>query len=256
MDSNCLFRLLFLGMLALPLGSAARLTAAEERTRCFPDQKFQYTLPGGDWGWEDEKKVRGSLFVAKKGESIAICILAVKVPEPRVQKDFEDYVEGAEETFYQKTGFTKRAGRFMTFRQLPTDQLAYTRDDGRSGVSRLFIAHGLGYHLLVVGGLDPVEDTPGFESFMNGFEFTVPPNQELNGDRSWTPQANGQGELGQKKSETVAYRMGRESVPYVIGVVGLLVVLWASLRRKATNPRGPRDSGAPERLDTRDESTE
>ena len=131
----------------------------------------------------------------------------------------------------------------MTFRQLPTYQLAYTRDNGRSGVSRLFIAHGLGYHLIVVGGLDPVEDTPGFESFMDGFEFTVPPTQELNGGGSWTPQTKAQSELGQKKSETAAYRIGRESVPYVIGVVGLLVVLWAILRRKATNPRVPRDSG-------------
>src|SRR5262249_49730184 len=47
--------------------------------------------------------------------------------------------------------------------------------DGRTTVSRCFLAHQMAYQIVIIGGKEPVEEDPDFDAIMDGFAFTVPP---------------------------------------------------------------------------------
>ena len=92
----------------------------------------------------------------------------------------EEFVKGFENTFYQKGQIDKRGGRFITFKGLPCYQAEGILPDGRTTATWIFAAHGSIFQLSLIGGKKQIELDPQFESFMEGFEFTTPPEQRPN----------------------------------------------------------------------------
>ncbi len=228
---------LLLGLLGL-LGSSVRLMAAEETTRTFPAQKCRFTLPGPDWTWID-KQVPNLLFMAGNTKGFVINPSTVSTPAP-VQVD-EQFAKGFEKSFYQPGQIEKRGGRFVTFRGLPSYQAEGILADGRTSATRVFTAHGLVYHLTLLGAKEPVEDDPAFEKLMQGFEFTAPPEQDAKNTGSGGAQAparsKGQTQPASDsdygKALSISGWMGRIAGVCIIGAILLLLFRWVVRKRKA-----------------------
>jgi hypothetical protein len=170
-----------IGILVLKMLSAHRLLAGEEAVRSFPTQKCSFKLPGPDWAWID-KQLPNGLFMAANSKGFIITLSISVAPVPiRVN---EKFAEDVEKTMYQPGQIEKRGGRFITFRGLPCYQAEGIVADGRTTATRLFSANGYVYHLSLLGSKEPVEKDPGFERFMEGFEFTAPPEQPAQGSPS------------------------------------------------------------------------
>jgi hypothetical protein len=250
MGSHFRLQWFLLGILALSIGPAAGVTGAEERTRSFPAQKCRYTLPGAEWNWID-KDVQKALFIASNSNAFGITLSATNCRAPQVSDEF---MKGFESTYYQPGELRKRGGSYTTFLGLPSYQLNSSSPDGRTLVTRVFIAHGLAYHLTIIGGEEPVEDNPGLETIMRGFEFTVPPNREASGDHPQPPQgvavspsSVGHGGSGEGQPESLARRMGQFAEYGLSAVVAIVVVIWMIRRQKggAPSPRASEDSNSP-----------
>ncbi len=227
---------LLLGLLGL-LGSPTRLRAAEEPMRVFPAQKCRFTLPVPDWTWID-MQAPNILFVAGNTKGFVINLTTVSVPV--TAQINEQFVKEFEKSFYSPGQIEKRAGRFVTFRGLPSYQAEGILADGRTTATRVFKAHGLSYNLSLIGAKEPVEDDPQFEKLMQGFEFTVPPEQEAKNAGPEDAQAPARSE-GQRQSTpdtdygralNISELMGRIVGVCIIGILLLLLFRWWNRKRK------------------------
>ena len=220
---------LLLSLLAMAFGSPVRLTAAEEATRTFPAQKCRFTLPGPDWSWSDEK-APNRVFLARSTKGFAITLATVKTPDP-VQVN-EQFAKGFEESFYQDRQAKKRGGRFITFLGLPSYQTeSLLVANGRTLATRVFAAHGFVYNLSLVGAKEPIEDDPAFETLMQAFSFTVPPEQDTKRTGSGADSEYG-------KALNLSRLMGRIAAFCIIGAILLLVFRLATRKRKASETEG------------------
>jgi hypothetical protein len=220
------------------LGSSVSLTAGEETTRTFPAQQCRLTLPGPDWTWID-KEAPDVLFMAGNTKGFVINLTTVRTPAPvRVDGQF---VKGFEKTFYQPGRIEKRGGRFVTFRGLPSYQAEGMLADGRTSATRVFTAHGLVYHLTLLGAKEPVEQGPAFEKLMQGFEFTIPPEQDAKhtgpGEAQGTAGSAGQTQTASDSDYgevlSISGWTGRIAGVCVIGAILLLLFRRAARKRKA-----------------------
>jgi hypothetical protein len=228
---------LLLGVLALQFGSPRSLVAGEEATRTFPAQNCRFTLPGPDWTWID-KQVPNVVFMARNSKGFVINLSTKSTPQP-VQLD-KQFVAGFEKTFYQPGQVEKRGGRFITFRGLPSYQAEGVLADGRTAASRVFAAHGLVYHLTLLGGKQPIEHDPAFEALMLGFDFTVPPEQAAK--RAGPAEVQAASEApGQTppatdpdagKTLNISAWAGRIAGLCIIGIIVVGLFRWVVRRRK------------------------
>ena len=98
--------------------------------------------------------------------------------------------------------------------------------DGSTSVTRVFIAHGFGYNLSLLGGKAPVEDDSVLEKVMQGFEFTAPPET----------QPASSSEHG--KALNISQRMGQIAGWCIMGAVLLFLVRRAGKRKTGNSSRG------------------
>jgi hypothetical protein len=148
---------------------------ADERTRHFPAAKCRYTLPADGWSWSDRSEKGEALFAAVgPGPRGALVTLAVMPAPPSARMD-QKFIEGFDRGSFIPGKLDKRGGRLITFLGLPCYQVEGRLADGQTTVLRVFLAHGLGYQLIVVGNQEPVEQSPEFEAIMGGFAFDSPP---------------------------------------------------------------------------------
>ena len=156
-----------LGFVAVQWLACAGSLPAQELTRAFPNQKCRYTLPDANWQWEavdDPEK----LFEASHPDGVNISLLAIPGAA-----DVDDAFMKAFETSYFAQ-IQKRDGKLLTYVGQPCYE-GKGRIGETTNVTRAFSAHGYIYTMTVVGGVQPVEDTPQFQQLMEGLEFTSPP---------------------------------------------------------------------------------
>lgn len=141
--------------------------------REFAGQKCRFTLPGDEWKWL-EPPMPMSIFSATdaNGRVFAFCCGQIP-PETMLDQSFAAQIEQA---VVQKSfgKLQKRGGHFVIFQGLSCYQFEGRYADGQTTVSRFFLAHGLVYHLSLIGDKEPVELQPDFEKIMSGFELTEP----------------------------------------------------------------------------------
>jgi hypothetical protein len=212
-------------LLALPAPGLA-----QERTREFPAQKCRYTLPAEGWEWLEPPRPEAVFMAGSRGE-VAVTLICAPLPTPKPRHaDWLKFVEGAKRGLYQPGQLEKRGeGHFLTFQGLPAFQAEGTFAGGKTMATRVFVAHGRSYQLLVVGGEAAVEQRPDFEAIMGEFAFTEPP----------APPEPPDGPEG-----SVYYRLGRLAGYCLMGAVALAAILWGSRRRKAPPHRGAGGPGA------------
>ena len=148
--------------------------AAPARTRYFPAQKCQFTLPADGWVWVD--RPIGNAFVA--AESLdGLAVQVTCAPAAAWPKMDERAAEDFERSLARSSGgkLKKRGASYVSFHGLTAYQIAGVLPDGKTTVSRCFLAHQMAYQILIVGGKDLVEQDPDFDEIMSGFAFTVPP---------------------------------------------------------------------------------
>lgn len=178
------------------------------------------------------------LIMAANTKGFVIYLVTAIAPE-RVPVN-EQIAKGFEKGFYLPGQIEKRAGRFITFRGLPTYQTEGNLADGRTCAVRIFTAHGLVYHLSLIGAIEPIEDNPGFETFMQGFDFTTPPEPDLkrndSGATQAPPKSAGQSPPAMdsdfEQTLRISFWMGRMVRVCIIGIIVLLLFRWAFRKRK------------------------
>jgi hypothetical protein len=172
------------------------------------------------------------LFMAVNGKGFVINLSAVRTPEP-VQVN-EQFVPGFESTMYQPGQVKKRGGRFITFRGLQAYQAESALADGRTSVTWVFNAHGFLYILTLLGGQEPVEKNPAFNTIMQGFEFTAPPEPAAQGGAGpagGAPPAQG---ADYDRALNISAWMGRIAGACILAVLLLLAFRWAAGKRKTS----------------------
>ncbi len=164
-----------LGLVAAVLGVALLPAGlrAEERTRHFPAANCRYTLPGDGWSWADPPE-GGKIVFAATAPSGAMVMLSVLESPPSAHMD-QRFADNIDKGLVIPGKLEKRGGRLAIFLGLPCYQVEGRMFDGRTTASRVFLANGRGYHLWVVGGKAPVEQSPEFEAILGGFAFDSPP---------------------------------------------------------------------------------
>jgi hypothetical protein len=147
---------------------------AENRTRVFPDDKCQFTLPKTGWSWVDDKKP-DLLCMAKDRRGYVVNLSVQKLPQPTELK--QGFVDTFEKSFYSSSArkFNKRMGRYLTFKGLEAYQTEAVSSDGKNAVSRVVLAHDRSYNITVIGGKIAFDREPDFEKTMQHFEFTEKP---------------------------------------------------------------------------------
>ncbi len=129
---------------------------ADSPTREFPELKCRYTLAGKDWKWQ-EPAMPTCVFSAidKHGDLFALSCSRVP-PSTRMNQELAG---GFEQALNRMSNgqLRKRGGRFVIFKGLPCYQSEGIYPDGRTTVSRLFLANDIAFHLLFIGGKAPVE---------------------------------------------------------------------------------------------------
>lgn len=167
-------RFVVLGVVLASAVNASKLEAADEPIRTFATQKCRYTLPGPGWSWINNAPPN-LLFAAGNDKGFVLNLSVMNAG--KVERVDEAFAAGFEKSYYQSGQATKRGRRFGTFRGQPYFQTEAKLPDGSTGATRVFISHGLGYTLTLLGGTDPIENDPAFETIMLGFDFTTPPPQ-------------------------------------------------------------------------------
>jgi hypothetical protein len=180
-------------------------------TREFPSQKCRYTLPGKEWKWMDQP-LPDSIFMATSKAGLVITFRCDRVEDWKsldrsTVADFEQAMNRSTEGRLKKRG-----GRFIIFLGLSCYQFEGVYADGRTIASRLILANGLAYHIMVAGDQNPVEQRPEFEKIISGFQFTDAP-------------------LVTTTSQSAA----PSCLCFSIGMVGFLIVVLAIVR--ALRPR-------------------
>jgi len=162
----------------LTTADAARAQAPKApvsaQTRYFPAQKCQFTLPTRRWSWTDQP-LSNTFFAAES--ATGLIVRASCAPAAAWRQMDESAAKDFESSLVQSSGgqLRKRGAVYVQYHGLSSYQVAGVYADGKTTVSRCFLAHGLAYHILVVGGKNPVEQEPDFENIMNGFAFTEAP---------------------------------------------------------------------------------
>jgi hypothetical protein len=158
---------------ATALGQEPKARAAAQ-TRYFSAQKCQFTLPAGRWSWTDQP-LPDTFFAAESAAGLVV--RASCAPAAAWRQMNESAAKDFESSLVQGSGgqLKKRGAVYVQFHGLSCYQVAGVYADGRTTASRCFLAHGLAYHILVVGGKEPVEQDPDFDKIMDGFAFTEPP---------------------------------------------------------------------------------
>lgn len=182
------------------------LASAQERTRNFTDNKCQYTLADDRWQWAENPAAPNVLCMATN-DAEGLILMVVAIPGAQVvpidEKLISEFDKGA-----TRTGLaTKRGGRITTFKGLPCYQFEGTIDSDTSSVVRVMYANNICYQIQLLGGSDPVEMRPDFESIMNGFQF-APPSAE-------TPPKN-----------------TRQSLAWAVGFIVIIVVVALFIQRR------------------------
>src|SRR5262249_2824515 len=139
-----------------------------------PAQKCQFTLPSQRWSWSD-RPVPNVFVSAESKDGLVIQITCAPAAawsnmDDRAVQDFEASL--ARSSHGQ---LKKRSASYVPYHGLTSYQVAGLLPDGRTTVSRFFLAHEMAYQILMVGGKEPVEQHLDFEAIMSGFAFTTPP---------------------------------------------------------------------------------
>jgi hypothetical protein len=164
------------------------------------------------------------------------------VTTPKAVRIDERFAKGLEESFYESGKIEKRAGRFVELRGLPRYQAEGILADGRTSATRVFTAHGLVYHLTLLGAKEPIEDDPAFETLMRGFDFTTPPEPEPKPAASGTAQVPAESPVQTPdapdsdygKALNISAWMGRIAGVCIVGAILLLGFRWARRKRRST----------------------
>jgi hypothetical protein len=201
---------------ALVLSTIVEPLRGGEPVRTFPDFGCRYTLPSDSWSWCDQPRPN-MLFMAQDSRGLVIFLSYLRLPRPT---DLDQkFADGFEKTFYSAGHMTKRSGRFTTFRGVPCYQTEGTFVDGRTTATRVFLAHGVAYHLSLLGTDKPIEQDADFDPIMNGFSFTTPPAPETEA-------------LPSEHPEGVSERMGALAADCLL-IAGALVLLRWVFGKKA-----------------------
>jgi len=179
---------------------------APERTRTFPDQCIKFTLPSDDWSWEEANVSKGLCFAVNK---IGWTFTMTYMPLPKGMELDHNAAMGFEKSLYDPGELDKRGGGFLTFKGLRCYQTQGVLANGRTTATRIIHAHGYGLYLTVIGGKEPIELQPEFESIMDHVNFLTPPQAIA---------SSGQGDSGQAIHWVVPVAAG-------CVVIGLLFVL-------------------------------
>jgi hypothetical protein len=198
---------------------------AAETTRTFLGHHCRFTLPSDDWSWTD-KAIPNVLFVA--GNSKGWVVNLSTVPVTGGVKIDPEFVKGFDESFYVTGQIEKRAGAFATFRGLRSYQTMGKLPDGKTSATSVFTAHGLVYTLSVVGGVEPIENDPSYESILLAFEFTSPPDPSSGNPGTVLPQS---ADRGNRETAPLTEWVGRIVDACVVGVVVIIGFLLALRRR-------------------------
>ena len=160
----------------LAVASAAE-PAAKGQTRVFGEAHCQFTLPAPDWQWLDlDVKTEGVFQAFARSGDGGLTLVIGAAPVGEGAELDGAFIQGFEAGALKTSGDTKRGGRRTTFKGQPCYQFETTSSrTQRTAAMRAFLAHGLGYHVGLVGGRDPVEERPDFEAVLDGFAFTTPP---------------------------------------------------------------------------------
>jgi hypothetical protein len=230
-------RWLLIASMGLPLVSVQTIFAGDGAIRSFHAQKCQYKLPGPDWAWID-KQAPNVLFMAGDAKGFVVVLSFVASPDPTIID--QQFADGFEKTTFIPGRIGKRGARFITFKGLPCYQTeAILIAEEKTTASRTFTAHGFVYTLSLVGAKEPVEKDPGFKTVMDGFDFTVPPEQPpkvVSGPDQTPaiPTAQTSPVLEYSKALTVSEWMGRiAGVCIVVAIVGGLI-RWVTRKRKSS----------------------
>jgi hypothetical protein len=198
----------------------------EERTRTFPERMCRFTLPNSDWQWREVDDPQ-FLFQAVHPDGISVNLLTMHLPQAQIG---EDFVRGFDGSYFKPGQLEKRGGKLGTFAGVACYE-AKGRQGNFTAVAQVFAAHGYIYNLNIVGGGQPVEDSPAFPELLRGFEFTVPPAPTL-------PVENAMGrpivDPEREKSRKLAEAMGRVCGMCLMGALLLWVV--SRLSRKGNKP--------------------
>ena len=144
----------------------------EPPRKFFRDYKCYYELPDASWSWNNQP---GShiLFAAKNSKGMFVTLQWFQLKQVQT---LEQYVPVYEENYFKSGQFRKRGGRFLSFRGSPCYQLEASLSDGRTVVTRIFLNNYLvALQLTVIGGPEPIERTPEFESVVQGLYLMDPP---------------------------------------------------------------------------------
>ena len=195
-------------------------------TRTFAGQKCRYTLPGGDWRWQNSPP--DAIFIAANKLGHTITFRCDRIDEwtsldRSTAADFERALSRS-----AGDQLKKRGGHFIIFLNLSCYQFEGVYADGRTVASRLFLANGLAYHIMVVGDREPVEQRGDFEKIMSGFEFTDAPFVT-------TTQSSRAGDFG-----CLCVAVGLAAVCFMF--LALARAGRRSRPRPAVRPRRPRDA--------------
>ncbi len=274
MSASSRFYLVF-GLFALQVGSPGRSLAADEATRTFPALKCRYTLPGPDWSWLEAGSpsihfmARNKTgFVVNMTTYSAIMLDKVKVKFVTVDQQFGEVFEQSH--FAESPQLEKRGGRLLTFRSVPSYQVECKVPDGRTVVTRAFIAHGIIYEMNIVGGQEPVEKDPAFETIVHGFDFTAPPEPAPPRAGPNAGEVPGAGGTAPARSDSpgtnpdyeealnISAWMGRIAGGCLLAALLVAIITWSIRRGKPSNAtvRRPRRPRTPRPEDDEDTSSD
>jgi len=187
-----------------------------ERIKTFAAQQCRYTLPSNKWNWIDHSEVRNAVCAAEHEDGRVIVLIISPFPKDGViNQSFVDLVDKDAAASLEKT--KKRGGRITTFKNLPCYEFERLLE-GAMVASRIVLANGYGYHVVIRGGVRPVEKLPDYEAIMDGFEFTSPP----------VPHTAGAVDPLQKGKD-LSRRVGK-SVAYMIPL-GMVAIFWLAGRK-------------------------
>lgn len=233
---------LSLAAIVLLLAFAFPAARAAEDVRTFPASKCRVKLPGPGWNWR--KNLDPDFIFEAVSPGMAFTGFTEPLPPGGT---LASHVLGFETQFFLSGRFKKRGGRNITYKDLPAYQVEIRDEDGSTMVCRIFLAHGLSYHLNLNGGKEPVENDPRFEAIMDAFDFTErpvppppPPPAPLPEDDETTDSDYG-------RALNVSAWMGRIVGVCLILILVLLVVGWLKGKTKSVAPSGdqPKRAGRP-----------
>lgn len=206
---------------SLPIGVVLFLLAqnsafGKEDVKTFATQQCRYTLPSNKWNWTDHRDVPNAVCAAEHEDGRIIILCLTAIPKHGVINDA--FVNGFDHEAVSEGTLKKRGGRITAFKNLPCYECEHLIS-GAMVASRIILANGFHYHVIIRGGLRPVEKLPDYEAIMDGFEFTSPP----------VPHTAGPVDPFQKGKD-LSFRVGK-SLAYMIPL-GMVAIFWLAGRKK------------------------